>query len=254
MTMSKGVGAGLLAVLLFSILVVSAAWPHPEDEFCRLDPELCAALEAFDSDAPSLEDRLIEQSLIGRTVWETAALYVRLGFEHILPKGLDHILFVCALFFASTRLRPLILQVSSFTIAHTITLALAILGVVSVPGHIVEPIIALSIAFVAIENMVFRDMQKWRPLIVFGFGLFHGLGFAGVLTELGLPRGDLVPALISFNVGVEIGQLTIIAGLFLALRWFFEASWYRGWLVRGANGAIALIALWWTFERVFLGA
>ncbi len=251
--MRKAVWLCLLAAISIGLLAPGASLAHPEDELCRLDPDLCAALENFDSDAPGLQDDFARTVLMERSLGETIILYIRLGFEHILPKGLDHILFVCALFFASTRLRPLIWQVSSFTLAHTITLAMAITGLVHVPGHIVEPIIAASIAFVAVENIVFKDMQKWRPLVVFGFGLFHGLGFAGVLTELGLPRRDLMPALISFNVGVEIGQLTIIAALYFALRWFYEAGWYRTWLVRGANGAIAIAALWWTFERVFLG-
>jgi len=242
-------------VLMLGLMVLGAAtaWAHPEDEICRLDPDLCAALESMDSELPSGEAALGFDVTLERGLWETIALYVKLGFEHILPKGLDHILFVCALFFASTRLKPLVLQVSSFTIAHTITLGLAISGLIVVPGQIVEPIIALSIAFVAVENILFKDMQKWRPLVVFGFGLFHGLGFAGVLSELGLPGSALVPALVSFNVGVELGQLTIIAAMYFALRWFFEQDWYRSWLVRGANGAIALMAIWWTIERVFLG-
>ena len=187
-----------------------------------------------------------------QTVFDVIGLYLQLGYTHILPKGLDHILFVLALFFASTRLKPLIWQVSAFTLAHTLTLALATLGLVSLPASIVEPIIALSIAFVAIENLVFKDMTRWRPAIVFGFGLFHGLGFAGVLSELGLPQGELVPALLSFNVGVELGQLTIVLACWLALHWFREAAWYP-WLVRIVSVAIAAMALWWTFERVFLG-
>ena len=180
-------------------------------------------------------------------------IYIQQGFIHILPRGLDHILFVLALFFASSRMGPLIWQVSAFTLAHTITLALAVTGVFTLPGHVVEPIIALSIAFVAIENVVFKDVQRWRPVLVFGFGLFHGLGFAGVLTELGLPQGQLGPALLGFNVGVEIGQLTVLAITFLAVGWFRDADWYRPWLARGASVAIAAMALWWTVERVFLG-
>ncbi len=243
-----------LGLLLLAITVLSGpATAHPEDEICRLDPELCAALDDFDSEQPGFESMLNDEIILDRTVWDTIALYLRLGFEHILPKGLDHILFVCALFFASTRLMPLLWQVSAFTLAHTITLGMAITGVISVPGAIVEPIIALSIAFVAIENMVFKDMQRWRPLVVFGFGLFHGLGFAGVLSDLGLPPGELIPALVSFNIGVELGQLTIIAIMFVVLRWFYDKDWYHAWLVRGANGAIALMAIWWTIERVFLG-
>ena len=149
---------------------------------------------------------------------QTFINYVPVGFDHIVPLGLDHILFVLGLFFLSTHLGPLLWQVSAFTLAHTITLALAALGYVSIPGSIVEPLIAASIAFVAIENITSRGLSRWRPLVVFGFGLLHGLGFASVLGEFGLPPGSFVPALIGFNVGVELGQLAVIAVAFLCVR------------------------------------
>ncbi len=187
-----------------------------------------------------------------QTIRDVIGLYLQQGYIHILPRGLDHILFVLALFFASTQMKPLIWQVSAFTLAHTITLGLAVLGYVRLDASIVEPIIALSIAFVAIENLVFRDITRWRPAIVFAFGLFHGLGFAGVLTDYGLPQDQILPSLLSFNVGVEAGQLTIVAACWLALHRFADAPWYP-WLVRLASGGIAVMALWWTVERVFLG-
>ena len=149
------------------------------------------------------------------TAMGTFAEYIPVGFDHILPKGLDHILFVLGLFFLSTRLGPLVWQVSAFTLAHTITLALAALGWVNIPGSIVEPLIAASIVYVAVENIVSDRLHRWRPLVVFGFGLLHGLGFASVLAEFGLPESQFIPALIGFNVGVEVGQLTVIAGAFL---------------------------------------
>ncbi|WP_040604779.1 HupE/UreJ family protein [Sagittula stellata] len=145
----------------------------------------------------------------------TFASYIPVGFEHILPMGLDHILFVLGLFFLSTRLGPLLWQISAFTLAHTVTLALGALGYVSIPGSIVEPIIAASIVYVAVENIVSDKLHRWRPLVVFVFGLLHGLGFASVLQEFGLPKGQFIPALIGFNVGVEFGQLTVIALAFL---------------------------------------
>ncbi len=147
--------------------------------------------------------------------WETFFGFIPVGFEHILPMGLDHILFVLGLFFLSTRLKPLLWQVSAFTLAHTVTLALAALGYVSVPGSIVEPLIALSIVYVAVENIVSDKLHRWRPFVIFGFGLLHGLGFASVLAEYGLPEANFVPALIGFNIGVEFGQLTVIAVAFL---------------------------------------
>jgi len=149
--------------------------------------------------------------------WQTFARYIPIGFDHIVPKGLDHILFVLGLFFLSARMKPLLTQVSLFTLAHTITLALAALGYVVVPGSIVEPLIAASIVYVAVENIFMKNLSPWRPVVVFGFGLLHGLGFASVLAEFGLPQGAFVPALIGFNVGVEIGQLAVIAVMFLCV-------------------------------------
>jgi hypothetical protein len=190
-------------------------------------------------------------AIVEQTVWDVIGLYLQLGYQHILPKGLDHILFVLALFFASSRLKPLVWQISAFTLAHTLTLGLAVLGFITLAPGIVEPMIALSIAFVAIENIVFKEMQRWRPLVVFGFGLFHGLGFAGVLVELGMPHDQLLPSLLSFNLGVEAGQLTIILAMWFALHRFRDARWYPG-LAKGASALIAVIALWWVVERVFL--
>jgi hypothetical protein len=143
------------------------------------------------------------------------ASYIPVGFEHIVPLGLDHILFVLGLFFLSTHLAPLLWQVSAFTLAHTVTLALGALGWVNVPGSIVEPLIAASIVFVAVENITSKGLSKWRPFVVFGFGLLHGLGFASVLGEFGLPENQFIPALIGFNVGVEMGQLFVIALAFV---------------------------------------
>ncbi len=150
-----------------------------------------------------------------QNAWQAFVSYMPVGFDHILPKGLDHILFVLGLFFLSTHLRPLIWQVSAFTLAHTVTLALGALGWVTVPAAIVEPLIAASITYVAVENIFTSGLSRWRPLVIFGFGLLHGLGFASVLGEFGLPENQFIPALIGFNIGVELGQLTVIG--FMAL-------------------------------------
>ncbi|GGL77861.1 HupE/UreJ family protein [Wenxinia marina] len=150
--------------------------------------------------------------------WETFVAYIPVGFDHIVPLGLDHILFVLGLFFLSTRLGPLLWQVSAFTVAHTITLALSSLGYVSIPAYVVEPIIAASIVFVALENIWSRGLSVWRPLVVFLFGLLHGLGFASVLSQFGLPSNAFLPALIGFNIGVELGQLFVILVAFLIVR------------------------------------
>jgi len=179
--------------------------------------------------------------------------YIPVGFDHILPQGLDHILFVLGLFFFSARLGPLIWQISAFTVAHTITLALATLGWVQVSGAIVEPLIAASITFVAVENIFVRRLHPWRPVLIFCFGLLHGLGFASVLGEFGLPVSQLVPALLGFNIGVELGQLTVIAIAYaLVGYWFGKHPKYRGRVAMPASATIALVGAYWFVERVFL--
>jgi hypothetical protein len=179
--------------------------------------------------------------------------YVPVGFDHILPKGLDHILFVLGLFFLSPAWRPLILQISTFTLAHTLTLGLAALGYVRLPSELVESMIAASIVFVAVENTFAKGLSRSRPFVVFGFGLLHGLGFASVLVEFGLPQHAFIPALIGFNVGVELGQLIIVAfGFGLLSYWFGKKSWYRLHIALPASGAIALVGAWWVVERTLL--
>lgn len=188
-----------------------------------------------------------------RGFWAVFVDYIGIGFEHILPLGLDHILFVIGLFLFSTKMRPLLWQITAFTLAHTVTLALGMLGVLSIPGSIVEPIIAASIVYVAIENILSKGMSPWRPIVVFLFGLLHGLGFAGVLTEFGIPDGQFLPALIGFNIGVEFGQLTVIALCFLAVGfWFGKRDWYRSRIVIPGSLLVALIGAYWFVERTIL--
>ena len=178
--------------------------------------------------------------------------YIQLGFTHILPLGLDHILFVLSIFLLSPKLSTVIWQATAFTVAHSITLALAVYGIIQPLPAIIEPIIALSIFFVAIENILVRDLKPTRIGIIFLFGLVHGMGFASALTEVGLPPSDYFVSLLSFNVGVELGQLAVILiAYFLVGRWFSDKSWYRGWIVNPASVLIALVALFWTIERTF---
>lgn len=176
--------------------------------------------------------------------------YLMLGFAHIVPKGLDHILFVLGLFLLNPRWRPLLWQVTAFTIAHSITLALSIYGVFSLPPRVVEPLIAASIAFIAIENVCTTRLNPWRLFVVFGFGLVHGLGFASVLTELGLPRSEFLTALITFNLGVEGGQLAVVGMAALATAWCFGRPWYRQRIAIPASIAIACMGIYWCVERI----
>ena len=178
------------------------------------------------------------------------------GFEHIVPKGLDHILFVFGLFLFSLSWRPLLLQITAFTLAHTVTLGLATLSVISIPAAqmwLVEALIAVSIAYVAVENIWRPKLNWWRIVVVFGFGLLHGLGFASVLGDLGLVQGQFILSLIAFNIGVEFGQLAVILMAFLVLRLpFGESVYYRRLVVIPCSAAIAMVGIWWAIERTFL--
>ena len=174
-----------------------------------------------------------------------------LGFTHIVPNGLDHILFVIGLFLLNARLRPILIQVSAFTLAHSITLGLTLYGLVSVPASIVEPLIALSIVYVACENLVTSTLKPWRVALVFGFGLLHGMGFAEALTHLNLARADFLTTLIGFNVGVEAGQLSVIAVAAIVMRAL--TVWtprQRTLIARPASIAIALTGAVWVVERL----
>lgn len=198
-------------------------------------------------------EALPREGYASETAWSVFTRFIVQGFEHIIPKGLDHIVFVLGLFFFSLALRPLITQVTSFTVAHTVTLALAALGIVQIPASIVEPLIAASIVFVAVENILRPKLGPWRTAIVFGFGLLHGLGFASVLGELGGGQSNFVARLIGFNIGVEIGQLAVIAAaLILVGIPFGKREWYRARIAIPASLVIAAIGAYWFVERVFL--
>ncbi len=266
---TRRTAAGLVTLLAAALLCVASspsALAHPEDEFCvpgepGLDPALCRALAALDSGDSVADDDELEPLLdeLGnvRGFGSTLGLYVTIGVRHILPDGLDHILFVLALFLASTRARALLIQITTFTIAHTVTLGLAATGFITPSSTIVEPFIAFTIAFVAIENLLFKEMTNWRPLIVFAFGLVHGLGFAGFFGELGLPPNQFLSALIGFNIGVEIGQLSVVGlavvlGLLLRRRLdeTQENALYRRYVVVPGSALIGAVGLWWAIERL----
>jgi hydrogenase/urease accessory protein HupE len=206
----------------------------------------------LDADAVSPPEALSAAVLPPRRI-DVARQYLRLGFTHIVPYGLDHILFVLGIFLLAPKLRAVLTQVTAFTIAHSITLALSIYGIVSVSPRIVEPLIAVSIAYVAIENLTTTRVRASRIALVFAFGLLHGLGFAGVLRELQLPRSEFVTALVTFNIGVELGQLTIVAAAFgLIAYWHRAKPWYRYRFVMPASAAIAATGIFWTIQRLAL--
>lgn len=193
----------------------------------------------------------LDKDVLPRSRMETAKAYTQLGFVHIVPKGVDHILFVLGLFLLSLKLGPLLTQVTAFTLAHSITLGLSIYGVISLSPLWVEPLIALSIAYIGIENIVRGRNSVSRLLVIFLFGLLHGLGFSTVLTEIGLPRSEFLTALLTFNVGVELGQMFVIL---VALGLVYVSGLasrprYRQRVVIPGSALISLVGLYWFVER-----
>ena len=183
---------------------------------------------------------------------DAAFLYLKLGYRHILPLGLDHILFVLSLFLLSPKLKPVLWQATAFTVAHSITLGLAMYHIITPVAAIIEPIIALSIMYVALENIFSPRLKNSRIGIVFLFGLVHGMGFASALGELGLPENAYLTSLVMFNVGVELGQLSVIlAAFFLLGKWFGQKAYYRKAIVIPLSVLITLIAAYWTVQRIF---
>jgi hypothetical protein len=190
---------------------------------------------------------VLEKAPVNDVVW----YYFKLGVRHIVPDGFDHILFVISLCLLNTKIKTILWQASAFTVAHTITLALSMKGIIQLPADIVEPLIALSIMFVAIENILLSELKAWRVAIVFMFGLVHGMGFARALNEIGLPRNKFFTSIFSFNAGVEIGQIIIIVLMFsLVIIPFGKKPWYKKLIVYPLSGIIALIAAYWTMQRI----
>ena len=184
--------------------------------------------------------------------WAPSLSWIAVGFQHIIPRGLDHIVFVLGLFFLSTSIATLFYQVSCFTLAHSLTLGLATFGIVSVPASVVEPLIAASIMFIAVDNLYSEYLARWRLLVVTLFGLLHGLGFAAVLSELALPEQNFLSALLFFNVGVEAGQLTVLILAFAAVGWLRNWAQYADRVARPATVTIAGVGAYWLVKRVAL--
>jgi hydrogenase/urease accessory protein HupE len=190
----------------------------------------------------------LERAPVQNVVW----FYLKLGIRHIIPLGLDHILFVVSLCLLSTRIKTILWQATAFTVAHSITLALSMKNIIAAPGPVVEPIIALSILFVAVENILLDKLKPWRVLLVFMFGLVHGMGFASALNEIGLPRNQFFSSILAFNTGVELGQIAVITVTFLLLIIpLGRKPWYKKRAVYPLSGLIACIAAFWTIQRVF---
>jgi hypothetical protein len=183
---------------------------------------------------------------------DAAILYLELGYTHILPLGFDHILFILSLYLLSPKLKPVLYQATAFTVAHSVTLALSMYHVIKPPANIVEPVIALSIMYVALENIFSPRLKKSRIGVVFLFGLVHGMGFASALGNLGLPQKSYLTSILMFNLGVELGQITVILSAYLLFgKWFGNKLWYRKGIVIPLSVIIATIACFWTIQRLF---
>ena len=187
---------------------------------------------------------------VGRTagsVWETSLSFLVLGFEHILT-GYDHILFLFGLLLVGRGFRQLVAIVTAFTVAHSATLSLATFGVLEPTVWAVEAAIALSIAYVGVENLASTSLRhRWR--IAFVFGLIHGFGFANILRDMELPRSSLALSLVTFNAGVEVGQVAIVAVLWPALC-FLQRTRYHQAVTRYGSVAVVVMGLYWFCQRV----
>lgn len=182
---------------------------------------------------------------------QVVGFYFKLGFAHIIPLGFDHILFVVGLCLLSTKIKVILWQATAFTVAHSITLALSMKNIIVAPGAVVEPLIALTILFVAIENLLLSELKPWRIVLVFFFGLIHGMGFASALNEIGLPPNQFFTSILSFNLGVELGQIAIIIAMFtLIIIPLRKKLFYRKVIVYPLSILIAIIAAYWTFQRM----
>lgn len=194
----------------------------------------------------------INYALEKAPVQDVVGFYLNLGFHHIIPEGFDHILFVAGLCLLSTKVKTILWQATAFTVAHSVTLALSMKNIIVAPPALVEPIIALSILFVAVENILLSELKPWRIFIVFLFGLIHGMGFASSLNEIGLPPGKFYTSIISFNIGVELGQIAVIVAMFsLIIIPLRKKILYRKAVVYPLSVLIAMVATYWTVERVF---
>jgi hypothetical protein len=176
--------------------------------------------------------------------------FLKLGFTHIVPYGLDHVLFVLGLFFCCREFGVLLGHVTLFTLAHSLSLGVAVIGGWHAPSRLVEIAIALSIAFVAVDNLLRQQHGRWSFAVTFAFGLLHGLGFADVFREAAGSAGDLATALLSFNVGVELGQVVVVLAAFLLAGRFWEQAWYRRAIAVPASALIAMLGLGWAVLRM----
>ena len=246
----------LIKIVLFNILLCFSltVYSHNPEDFVIAEIE--QGQLTFENEKIAAEyDAAVKRLRIRRLKamsWEKKfSIFTKAGFEHIIPKGFDHILFVLGLFFSCLHFRSLLIQVTAFTIAHSITLILASIGLIQIPSYIVEPLIALSIVWIAIENCLLKKPSKWRYLVVFSFGLLHGLGFAAVLSHYGLPKDNFISLLLAFNIGVELGQLSVLVFAFIIVKLILRKSWHSKKIRIPASLLIGFVGMFWFIQRLF---
>tara|TARA_B100000965_G_C19566186_1_gene746927 strand:- start:69 stop:815 length:747 start_codon:yes stop_codon:yes gene_type:complete len=246
----------LFRAVLFSFLFITSfnLYSHNPEDFVIAEIErgqMNFENEQIAAEYGAALKRQRARRLAAMPFYKKFYIFVKAGFQHIIPEGIDHILFVLGLFFSCITFRSLLWQVTAFTVAHSITLVLAAQGLVQLSGDIVEAIIALSIVWVAVENCLYKEPSKWRYMIVFAFGLLHGLGFAALLTQYGLPKDNFISMLLAFNLGVEFGQLAVLVIAFVLIKMIMKKNWYSNEIKIPASLIIAGIGLFWFIERVF---
>ena len=241
--------------LLFALFICcsSLLFSHSPDEIIILDieqGELNFENDLIASEYNAALKRLQSRRLGAMSLVKKIEVFIKAGFEHIIPKGLDHIVFVLGLFFSFNSVKSLFYQITSFTVAHSMTLIIAAFGIINLPSSIVEPLIAMSIVWIGFENCLTKRQGKVRNLVVFIFGLLHGLGFASVLSVYGVPKDNFTSLLLAFNVGVELGQITVLILAFIITYIAFNKNWKREIVRIPASIAISFIGLFWFIERI----
>lgn len=218
------------------------------DSAGKRDDTLHSGRPTLELAAPAGSAPSTEPAPVARTRGQIAVEYIKLGIEHILM-GFDHLVFLLGLVIIGGRLKHMLAMVTAFTVAHSVTLGLAVTGVFNPPGSVIEPLIALSVAYVGVENFLVKDASKrWR--ITAAFGLIHGFGFAGALGEIGVPQGHLALGLATFNVGVELGQLMVMALVLPIILALGKREWFRERGVKVFSVAVAVLGLFWFVTRL----
>ena len=241
--------------LLFALFILCSTllFSHSPDEIILFDieqGELNFESDLIASEYKAALKRLQSRRLGAMSLIKKIEVFIKAGFEHIIPKGLDHIVFVLGLFFSFKSVKSLFYQVTSFTVAHSLTLIIAAFGIINLPSSLVEPLIAISIIWIGFENCLIKRPGKIRNIIVFIFGLLHGLGFASVLSAYGLPKDNFTSLLLAFNIGVELGQITVIFLAFIITYITFNKNWKREIVRIPASIAISFIGIFWFIERI----